>query len=80
MLVNRITNPSNHAVQVMVDMMRYLMESVMDKASTCSDSIRRAMIDSGAIVTRVMHKGIKAYGNSCPKIKKGMWSLVSQRS
>ena len=35
----------------MDDMMRDLMESVMDEAATCADSIRRVIIDSGAIMT-----------------------------
>jgi histone H3/H4 len=43
MPVNRITC---RAVQVMVDMMRDLMEGVMDEAATCADSNGRVTIDS----------------------------------
>ena len=46
MPVNRITC---RAVQVMVDMMRDLMERVMDEAATCADSNGRVTIDSGNI-------------------------------
>ena len=41
--MNRITC---RAVQVMVDMMRDLMERVMDEAATCADSNGRVTIDS----------------------------------
>ena len=58
MPVNRITSS---AVQVMVDMMRYLMERVMDEAATCADSNGRHKIGSGSIrtgATLAMHKSI----------------------
>ena len=45
MPVNRI---SNNAMRAMVDMMRDLMESVMDEAATYEDSNGRVIIDSGA--------------------------------
>ena len=72
----------NNAMRAMVDMMRDLMESVMDEAATCADSNGRVIIDSGAIMTGAvfsMHKGINANGQGCPAIKKFMPEFASQR-
>ena len=79
MPVNRI---SNNAMRAMVDMMRDLMESVMDEAATCADSNGRVIIDSGAIMTGAvlyLHKGVNANGQGCPDIEKFMWACASQR-
>jgi hypothetical protein len=77
--VNRITC---HAVQVMVDMMRYLMERVMDEAATCADRNGRVTIDSGNInagARLAMHNSIDAHGGGCPGIKMSMLTFASQR-
>ena len=79
MPVNRI---SNNAMRTMVDMMRDLMESVMDEAATCADWNGRVIIDSGAIMTGAvlsLHKGINANGQGCPDIEKFMRAFASQR-
>jgi histone H3/H4 len=79
MPVNVITNG---AVQVMVDMMRDLMERVMDEAATCADSNGRVTIKSGNIMTGarlVMHQNIGPYGGGCPEIEKRMCSFATQR-
>ena len=55
---------TNRAVQVMVDMMRDLMERVMDEAATCADSNGRVTIESGNIMTGAklaMHQNIGPY-------------------
>ena len=69
-------------VNSMVDMMRYLMESVMDEAATCADSNGRIIVDFGAIMTGAllsMHKGINANSQGCPDIEKFMRAFASQR-
>ena len=79
MPVNRITC---RAVQVMVDMMRDLMERVMDEAATCADSNGRVTIDSGNInagARLAMHNSIDAHGGGCPGIKMSMLTFASQR-
>ena len=68
-------------VNSMVDMMRYLMESVMDEAATCADSNRRVIINSGAIMTGAvlsLHTGINANGQGCPDIEKFMRAFASR--
>ena len=77
--MNRITC---RAVQVMVDMMRDLMERVMDEAATCADSNGRVTIDSGNInagARLAMHNSIDAHGGGCPGIKMSMLTFASQR-
>ena len=79
MPVNVITN---RAVQVMVDMMRDLMERVMDEAAICADSNGRVTIEAGNIVTGAklaMHQVISPYGGGCPEIEKGMCVFATQR-
>ena len=66
----------------MVEMMSYLMESVMDEAATCAERNGRVIIDSGAIMTGAvlsMHKGINANGQGCPDIEKCMLAFASRR-
>ena len=63
MPVNRITC---RAVQIMVDMMRYLMERVMDEAAACADSNGRDTIEPGNInagARLALHNGIVGYGD-----------------
>ena len=70
---------SIRAVQVMVDLIRDLLEKVMDEAATCADSNGRVIIDSGHIKTGsqlALQKRIDTY---CPHIKMGMASFASQR-
>ena len=77
--MNRITS---RAVQVMVDMMRDLMERVMDEAATCADSNGRHTIGSESIrtgATLTMQKSIDVNGGGCPEIKKGMASFACKR-
>ena len=77
--MNRITC---RAVQVMVDMMRDLMERVMDEAAICADSNGRVTIDSGNInagARLAMHNSIDAHGGGCPGIKMSMLTFASQR-
>ena len=57
------------AVQIMVDMMRDLMEPVMEKAATCADSnesvtIEPENISAGARLA--FHDGLVGYGDGCP--------------
>ena len=77
--MNRITS---RAVQVMVGMMRDLMERVMDEAATCADSNGRHTIGSESIrtgATLTMQKSIDVNGGGCPEIKKGMASFACKR-
>ncbi len=79
MPVNAITN---RAVQVMVDMMRDLMERVMDEAAACADNNGRITIKSGNIMTGArlaMHQNIGPYGGGCPEIEKSMCAFATQR-
>ena len=71
----------NDTMRAMVDMMRDLMESLMDEAATCADSNGRVIICSGAIMTGAvlsLHKGINANGQGCPDIEKFMRAFASQ--
>ena len=73
---------TNGAVQVMVDMMRDLMERVMDEAATCADNNGRVTIKSGNIMTGArlaMHQNIGPYGGGCPEIEKSMCAFATQR-
>jgi hypothetical protein len=70
----------------MVDMMRDLMERVMDEAAICADSNGRVTIDSGPISGNInagarlaMHNSIDAHGGGCPGIKMSMLTFASQR-
>ncbi len=70
------------AVQVMVDMMRDLMERVMDEAATCADSNGRVTIDSGNInagARLAMHNSIDAHCGGCPGIRMSMLTFESHR-
>ena len=72
----------NRAVQVMVDMMRDLMERMMDEVAACADNNGRVTIEYENIMTGAklaMHQNIGPYCGGCPEIEKGMCVFATQR-
>ncbi len=70
---------SIRAVQVMVDLIRDVLEKVMDEAATCADSNGRVIIDSGHIKTGSQLALQKSIDTFCPHMKMGMALFASQR-
>ena len=69
---------SIRAVQVMVDLIRDVLEKVMD-AATCADSNGRVIIDSGHIKTGSQLALQKRIDTLCPHMNMAMASFASQR-
>jgi hypothetical protein len=70
---------SIRAVQVMVDMIRDVLEKVMDEAATCADRNGRVIIDSGHIKTGSHFALQKRIDTFCPHVKMEMALFASQR-
>ena len=70
---------SIRAVQVMVDLIRDVLEKVMDEAATCADSNGRAIIGSGHIKTGSQLALQKRIDTFCPHMRMGMAWFASQR-
>ena len=70
---------SIRAVQVMVDLIRDVLEKVMDEAATCADSNGRVIIGSGHIKTGSQLALQKRIDTFCPHMRMGMAWFASQR-
>ncbi len=70
---------SIRAVQVMVDLIRDVLDKVMDEAATCADSNGRVIIDSGHMKTGSQLALQKRIDTFCPDMKIGMALFASQR-
>jgi hypothetical protein len=70
---------SIRAVQVMIDLIRDVLEKVMDEAATCADRNGRVIIDSGYIKTGSQLALQKHIDTFCPHMKMAMALFASQR-